>query len=189
MQQYPKILRNTRSIILLVLLFVVTLASGQEALEKVESRYFKNLYKLNDSVYRSEQPSVKGFRELEEMGLRSVLNFRRLKEDKHKARFTDLNLEWFPIRTKELNEAQLIEALALLNNAEKPVLIHCWHGSDRTGAVAAAYRVVFQNWTKEAAIEELRYEGLGYHENWYPNIIDLIRNLEVEKVRAELEQY
>ncbi|MCW5519429.1 tyrosine-protein phosphatase [Aureitalea sp. L0-47] len=160
---------------------------GQQDFEKIESRNFKNLYKLNDSLFRSEQPSRKGFKELEGMGVQSIINFRRLKEDRRKARSTDLTLNWIPIRTKELTEAQLVEALRVIKDSEKPVLIHCWHGSDRTGAVAAAYRVVFQNWSKEDAIRELRYDEFGYHENWYPNIITLINSLDVPAIRKELE--
>jgi protein tyrosine/serine phosphatase len=173
---------------ILLLLFLFPLfALGQSDFEKIESRNFKNLYKLNDSIYRSEQPSRKGFIELEAMGVQSILNFRRLKEDRRKASSTDLNLNWIPIRTKELSEAQLVDALRVIKQSEKPILIHCWHGSDRTGAVAAAYRVIFQNWSKEDAIRELRYEEFGYHENWYPNIVELIENLDAEAIRKELE--
>lgn len=176
---------RVKTILVLVFLFPI-LVVGQQEIEKISSSNFKNLYKLNDSIYRSEQPSRKGFRELEAMGVRSILNFRRLMEDKRKARGTDLDLKWIPIKTKDLSQAQIVEALAVIKNAEKPLLFHCWHGSDRTGAVAAAYRVVFQNWTKEEAIRELRKSELGYHENWYPNIVRLIKNLDVRGIRAEL---
>ncbi|MEM9000621.1 MAG: tyrosine-protein phosphatase [Bacteroidota bacterium] len=145
------------------------------------------MYKLNDSVYRSEQPSKKGFQELEAMGLKTIINFRRNKKDDRKARKTDLTLEHMPLKTKELTEAQILSALKLVQSAEKPLLLHCWHGSDRTGAISAAYRIVFQNWDKELAINELRKEEFGYHENWYPNVMDLLRNLDVDALKKELD--
>lgn len=52
-------------VLMIALLSTLMVAAQQESLEKVESKYFKNLYQLNDSIYRSEQPSRKGFQELE----------------------------------------------------------------------------------------------------------------------------
>ena len=80
-----------------------------------------------------------------------------------------------------------MKALKIIQAAEKPVLLHCWHGSDRTGAISAAYRIVFEDWEKEKAIEELRKKEFGYHENWYPNVLSLLRNLDTPKLRKELK--
>ncbi|MEO0526765.1 MAG: dual specificity protein phosphatase family protein, partial [Bacteroidota bacterium] len=90
------------------------------------------------------------------------------------------------LKTAEITENHLVEALGAIHTAKKPVLVHCWHGSDRTGAVMAAYRVVFENWSKEDAISELRRPELGYHENWYPNVVDLISNLDEKKIARQL---
>ncbi|MEN1785635.1 MAG: dual specificity protein phosphatase family protein [Bacteroidota bacterium] len=155
-------------------------------LEKVASPLFKRLYQLNDSVYRSEQPSSKGFRALETIGIKTALNFRRNKKDNRKAKGTAITLIHMPLKTSELTEQHLIEALAAIKKAEKPILVHCWHGSDRTGAIMAAYRVVFENWTKSDAIQELRKPELGYHEKWYPNVIDLITQLDTIHVKKAL---
>lgn len=86
-----------------------------------------------------------------------------------------------------MSEDDLIYALRVIKNAQKPILIHCWHGSDRTGATKAAYRIVVQGWSKDDAIAELRQPEFGHHEDWYPNIIELLKNLDVEKMRGALE--
>lgn len=78
--------------------------------------------------------------------------------------------------------------LRTIKEAKKPLLIHCWHGSDRTGVMSAAYRIVFENWSKEEAIKELRTPALGYHEKWYPHLVSLLDSLDVEKIRNELNQ-
>ncbi|MFT6863841.1 MAG: protein tyrosine/serine phosphatase [Akkermansiaceae bacterium] len=44
-----------------------------------------------------------------------------------------------------------------------PVLVHCLHGSDRTGAMCAAYRIVVQGWSKGAAIAKIKHGGYGHH--------------------------
>ena len=125
--------------------------------------------------------------ELERKGFKTILNLRRVKDDKHKARKTDLILNHIRLESKELSEDDLIYALRVLKNAQKPILIHCWHGSDRTGATTAAYRIVVQGWSKDDAIAELRRPEFGHHEDWYPNIIELLKNLDVEKMRAALK--
>ena len=74
----------------------------------------------------------------------------------------------------------------MIKSAKKPVLLHCWHGSARTGAISAAYRIVFEDWDKKEAIKELRTEDFGYHENWYPNVVTLMENLDVASLKKEL---
>ncbi|WP_397446531.1 dual specificity protein phosphatase family protein [Polaribacter sp. R77954] len=154
--------------------------------QKVASKHFKNLYKINDVLYRAEQPSKKGFKELEAMGIKTILNLRRLRNDTKKAKATNLKLKHISIKTKILDEEDIIQALKIIKNEEQPVLVHCWHGSDRTGTIVAAYRMVFDNWTKEAAITEMKYKAFGYHEKMYPNLLVLLENLDVKKLQQQL---
>ena len=162
------------------------LHAQEQDFRKIESKHFKNLFQINDSIYRSEQPSKKGFRELEALGVKTIINFRRMKDDVRKTKGTDLHLERIPLKASTLKESDILEVLRIIHKAEKPILIHCWHGSDRTGVISAAYRVVFDNWPKEKAIEEFRYPEFGYHEKWYPYLVDLIMDLDTEKMKREL---
>ena len=171
---------------LLSLVCTVNLYAQQNEARKIESDYFKKLYRINDSVFRSEQPRKKGFRELETMGVKTILNLRRLKDDTRKAKGTELHLEHLRLKSGEITEQDIIEALRLLKEAEKPVLIHCWHGSDRTGVVTAAYRIIFENWPKEKAIEEFTRPEFGYHKNWYPNLLELLKQMDVSHIKKEL---
>ena len=86
----------------------------------------------------------------------------------------------------KINDENIIQALKIIKNAEKPILIHCWHGSDRTGVVVAMYRILFENYTKEEAISELREKKYGYHEAVYGNIIKYIENSDIEKMREKI---
>ncbi|MDV7139525.1 tyrosine-protein phosphatase [Maribacter sp. TH_r10] len=141
---------------------------------------------MNDSLYRSEQPSKKGFKNLEALDVKTVINLRRWDKNWRKADGTELQLVNLPLKAGKLTEDQIIMALKAIQVAESPVLIHCWHGSDRTGAVIAAYRIIFEDWTKEKAIEELRYGYFGYHEKMYPNIVTLLQNLNVGHIKEDL---
>ena len=175
-----------RFVLLFIPFVLLTLQvfSQEAALQKIDSKHFKRLHKLNDSLYRSEQPNKKGFAELEAMGIKTIINFRRKVDDAKRARGTALHLERLPLKASELNESQIIDVLRLIQTSEKPVLIHCWHGSDRTGAIAAAYRIVVEDWSKEDAISEMRLKELSHHEKRYPNVIQLLKELDVEAVRA-----
>lgn len=176
--------------LLIALIFCVgvanTVYSQQEDLKKIEAKHFKNLYKVDNDLYRSEQPSKKGFKDTEVMGVKTVLNLRRLWNNTKKAKNFNFNLVNLPLKAKLLNEDDIVKALSIIQNSEKPVLVHCWHGSDRTGAVVAAYRIVFNNWSKEDAIAEFKIKDLGYHYRMYPNLLVLLNDLDVEKIKTEL---
>lgn len=145
-----------------------------------------NLYKVDDGLYRSEQPHRSEFQKISELGIKEILNLRQYHSDDDEAVDTDLVLHHINIDTASIAEAQVGAALKVICNRKGPLLVHCWHGSDRTGAIIASYRVVIGGWTKEKAIEELLEGGYGYHSKLYPNILELIRNLDVAKIKLEL---
>jgi len=56
------------------------------------------------------------------------------------------------------------EVLAIIQQAPKPVLISCRAGVDRTGVIAAVYRVLVDGMSREEAIKEMD----GFHSPWNP---------------------
>lgn len=156
--------------------------------KQIESENYTNFYRLNDSVYRSEQPSKKGMKELEAMGIKSILNLRRQKTDEKKIKGLNLQLNRIPLKAATIDFDDIFNALRSMQQAEKPVLVHCWHGSDRTGAIIAASRMVFENWSKEKAIAEFTSKPFGYHRKRFPNLIPLLESLDVELLRNKLKE-
>lgn len=144
-----------------------------------------NLYKIDTGVYRSEQPSGSDFKALEDYGVGEVLNLRNWHNDNDEAKGTDLKLHRVRTKAHSINEKQLIAALRIVYRREKPILIHCHHGSDRTGAICAFYRIIFQGFSKEEAIEEMVHGGFGFH-RIYRNIIRLIRRADIDRIREEV---
>ena len=149
----------------------------------VQSRYLKNAYQLDAKVYRSAQPSEMGFKAIQRLGITDVLNLRDHHTDDAEAEGVGLTLHHIQTEADEINQQEIIKALRIIRSAKGPVLVHCWHGSDRTGAVCAMYRVVFNNWSKDDAINEMINGGFGYHK-MYANIAQLIRDADVEKVKS-----
>lgn len=125
-------------------------------------------------------------RELEAMGIKSILNLRRVKTDEKKLKGRALHLDQIPLKASKLDEEDILNALSLIQQAEKPLLVHCWHGSDRTGAIVAAYRMVFDNWSKEQAIAEFTEDRFGYHQARFPNLITLLNSLNVDSLQTQL---
>lgn len=55
--------------------------------------------------------------------------------------------------------ATAIETLIACKRQQKPVLIHCAAGAQRTGGIVACYRLLVQRWTVEQAYHELTRYG------------------------------
>jgi len=144
-----------------------------------------NFHKVDDGVYRSDQPSGKDFKALEKYGIREILNMRRFHSDTKKAEGTSLFLHHIRTHAHSISKDELIEAMRIIKNRKGPILIHCYHGSDRTGAVVALYRMVFQNIPVEKAIEEMNNGGYGHHKIFI-NIPSTLQKIDIHKVRQDL---
>jgi len=147
-----------------------------------------NFYKVSDELYRSEQPDDEAMLQLEAMGIRSALNLREYHSDNGEAKSTTLKLFRVAMNAGEINDALVEKALAAIAAAPKPILVHCWHGSDRTGAIVAMYRMVFQDWPRERAIDEFLNGGYGYHKSFYPNIESYLENVDINRFKKQFAQ-
>lgn len=145
-----------------------------------------NAYRVSPELYRCEQPTPADSADLKALGVRSILNLRNHHTDSRKLADAGFELLAEPMNAGEVTEALLVSALRQFRAAPKPVLVHCWHGSDRTGVFVAAYRIVFEGWTREAAADEFRNGGYGFHEKWYPNLLELLAHLDVEGFRQQV---
>jgi protein tyrosine/serine phosphatase len=146
----------------------------------------ENCYRVSDELYRCEQPKPGHIADLKALGIQSILNLRRWNTDSKALEQAGSKLLVERMEADDLTTGDLVAALRQIKAAPKPVMLHCWHGSDRTGSVVAAYRIVFQGWTPAAALDELRYGGYGYHEKWFPNIIRLFETLDAAELRRRV---
>jgi protein tyrosine/serine phosphatase len=145
-----------------------------------------NLHQITPTLYRSEQPTRLGFRNLEKLGIRTVINLRAFNSDDDEVRGTSLRTERVRILTWNIDDEHVIDVMRMLRNRENgPFLIHCQHGADRTGLMSAMYRVLEQGWTPDEALEELTAGGYGYHSVW-KNILRYVRSADVDELRAAI---
>jgi len=147
-----------------------------------------NLHRVEDNFFRSAQPDAQGFKGLAAThGVRTVVSLRAFNADEPLARGLDLTLVRIRINTWNIKRADVVAALENLRRASRqaPVLLHCQHGADRTGMISALYRILYQGWSKAAALDEMQNGKFGYHAVW-GNIPRFIRHVDVERLRQDV---
>lgn len=149
--------------------------------------HINNLHRITPTLYRSAQPAAKDISELQKLGIRKIVSFREFHSDEETLAGAGITLERIPMNAWDIDDKDMVAALRALRDTERdgPVLIHCLHGADRTGIVSALYRMVFEGWSRQRAIEELRHGGYGFHPIWV-NIVHYLERVDVEKLRREV---
>lgn len=153
--------------------------------DQISTTSLTNFFKISTDIYRSEQPDADQFIQLSKFGIVSVLNLREHHTDNSEAKLTSLVLYHVPMEVEDIKDADVVAALKVLRDCDKPVLVHCKHGADRTGLIVAMYRIVFQNWTKEEALDELLHGGFGFHPV-FKNIPQYIMKIDVDLLKKQL---
>ena len=147
-----------------------------------------NFYKVTDYLYRSEQPTQEGMKNLKKMGIKTVINLRAFHFDLDEIKKTGLLNEELSVKTWHIEDEDVIRVLRIIRKRENgPFLMHCWNGADRVGVMCAMFRIVEQGWTKDEAIQEMVKGGYGFHAAWR-NIIEYVKNVDVERIRKEVEK-
>ena len=152
---------------------------------KLDRPGLPNLFKLNAGLYRGAQPTAEGIKELEKLGVKTIIDLR----DKHSDKdiLGDSKIAWEPIPTKTWNpkDADVVRFLKIATDkTRQPVFVHCQHGADRTGTMCAIYRVAVDGWSKRQAIDEMVKGGFGFHSVW-TNLPKFIEKLDVKKLKAK----
>ena len=106
-------------------------------------------------------------------GIRTVINLRGAAPHhewyrKEKALLDELGIELVDLDMSAKRIPHRWELLRLLDtyrDAERPILVHCHSGADRTGAATALYAMEYWGATNEEALEHL---AMGYgHFRWF----------------------
>lgn len=153
--------------------------------KQIELKGVPNLHRVSDELYRCAQPSKEGFKNLEKMGIKTVVNLRSFHSDRNPINNTDMEYIHIYMKAWHPEKEDVIKFLKIVSDPTKtPVLIHCQHGADRTGTMCAVYRIAVQGWTKEDAIEEMREGDYNFHEIW-KNIVPWIKKLDIKAIKKE----
>ena len=148
-----------------------------------------NLYRIDDKLYRSEQPVAEDGEAIVKLGIQSVINLRFFdRNDDDYLKAYGLTLLNRPLLSWSIKPKEIAEILYLIEKQQQngAVLIHCYHGADRTGLIAGMYRIIYQGWTVEEAKAEMQHGPYGYHSIW-KNIANLFTEEKVKQVKTHLE--
>ena len=163
-------------------------SSPKETMQLI--KHDANLYRVDDKLYRSEQLSHDDLAAVHQLGIRSVVNLRyfgRKKNQKIFANRPDVALINHPLLTWRVQPRDIARVLWTIEQQQQKgaVLVHCYHGADRTGTIVAMYRIVYHDMPIANALAEMKHERFGYHSIWR-NLERLFTEEKVAQVKAEL---
>ena len=145
-----------------------------------------NLYQMSPTLYRSALPDDAANPLLDALHIRTVINFLSESDDRW-LKTSAIKQVQLPYRTNHVDDADVVAALRAIQTAQAqgPVLMHCKHGVDRTGLMAAMYRVVVQDWSKEDALEEMTQGGYGDNSHFKDGASYMMK-ADIPRLRAAL---
>jgi protein tyrosine/serine phosphatase len=152
---------------------------------KIDLPGVPNFHKVSDELYRGAQPSAEGMKQLEKLGIKTVVNLRSSHSDRDELEGTGLAYEHIKMTGWYIKNEDVARFLQIVTDSNStPVFVHCQHGADRTGTVCAIYRITAQGWSKDEAIEEMTKGGFGFHSIW-TNLVDYVRRLDIDKIKNQ----
>jgi protein tyrosine/serine phosphatase len=132
--------------------------------------------RVDDRLYRGAQPDAAGFRDLRDIGVKTVINF-RLESDAlevgEPAMVESLGLRYVNLPIKDGNfftwyrripDDAVKRFFHILETESGPFFVHCRRGTDRTGAMVAFYRIARNGWEAPRAKNEAADVGMRF---WY----------------------
>lgn len=127
----------------------------------------RNFHQVTPWLFRGGQPTADGFKELSERGIKTVISFRWGRKsaamegavvESYGMKFISMPLNYWTLPTIKTID----HFFKLMDDPEqRPIFVHCFHGSDRTGLLVALYRMARQGWTVKAAYQEMK--RCGFH--------------------------
>ena len=153
---------------------------------KLEGPGLKNCYQVTTNLFRGAQPTAQGMKQLQALGIRTVISLRALHSDKEVLAGSSLKrvrLKMEPWHSDEDEAVFFLKAVMDTNNL--PVFVHCERGADRTGTMCAMYRIVVCGWTKEQALDEMKNGGFGFNPVWQ-DLVTFVEKSDIARIKRRV---
>jgi protein tyrosine phosphatase (PTP) superfamily phosphohydrolase (DUF442 family) len=181
----PRFGSQPKCVALVIGLGLATVAWGQVAARDVpggpsEQPGIGNFGQVNDRLLRGSQPTKEGIDTLKKLGVRIIVSFRQEDEEgaeseralveRRGMRFVGIPISGLGAPSHE----QVAEFFDVFKqNPETKVFVHCRRGAERTGTMIAAYRIAFEGWIPERALEEMK--SFHFAHSLYPQLVSFVR--------------
>jgi protein tyrosine phosphatase (PTP) superfamily phosphohydrolase (DUF442 family) len=143
--------------------------------ERIQIPGVSNTGKLNDSLYRGSQPKAEGFEQLKKLGITTVVDLRRqhqcaVSKERKRVEALGMHFQYIPASGwSPPKDEELVQFFTLFQqHPEEKFFVHCWLGDDRTGLFLGAYRIAFEHWTAERALQEMDF--FHFKNFWHPSM-------------------
>ena len=119
-----------------------------------------NEHRVEDQITRSGRPALDELR-----GFKTIIDIetpgKAVSDEKKQAARLGIKFIASPLSVDYApTNAQIYALISQMKNKDnQPLLIHCFHGEDRTGLVVGLYRVFVSGWTPEQAYQEMLDNG------------------------------
>jgi protein tyrosine/serine phosphatase len=178
-----KFLFCTASTIILILApqLAAQQTKTQTAPEKIRLAGIHNAGKIDDHLFRGAQPDQDGVQSLQKLGVTTIIDLRaedhnRSAEEKKQAENIGIKFVLIPNDGwSNPTDAHMAEFFRLIaQRPQQAIFVHCQFGEDRTGVYVAAYRMVFEHWTWQQALAEMR--DFHFTSFWHPNMKNYVKH-------------
>jgi uncharacterized protein (TIGR01244 family) len=124
-----------------------------------------NFHQVHPFLYRSGEPTAAGVDEIKSKGIETIIDLRaetdKSRAEKEQAEKLGMKYIQLPMSseppTKTQVETFMKEVRAARDKKSGPVLVHCAHGSDRTGCMVGIWRVTEDGYDYDQAYKEMRH--------------------------------
>ena len=122
---------------------------------------------LGPKLMRGAQPTPRGFEALQADGVATVVNLRP-ESDWEEPVVRNCGMAYHKLAVSVMGSPTVEQALEFLAVVSAPAtglcFVHCFHGSDRTGAMCAVYRIAADGWSVADALAEMH--AFGFHDGY-----------------------
>ena len=133
---------------------------------------------ITPEIYRGGQPTPEGLKSITKSGIKTIISLRDRNEvvsenqpiEEAYAKANGIAFKRYPIPGVP-SVADSLQILALIENAEKPVLVHCLNGSERTTVIMGFYRLRHDGWSIDKVLAEADSYGIAFRTPAYRNFL------------------
>jgi len=160
------------AMVLMAALSIPTTFAGARASQSaaaLDAAGVPNFHQVNASLYRGGQPTADGWASLAKLGVKTVIDLRRVGEHSTEAEARAVEAAGmryvnFPMNGFDTPTAESVAPILARFGDDDVVFVHCKLGMDRTGSVVAAYRMAHDGWSSDQALAEALANGLHWYE-------------------------